>query len=150
MASLLFSLFFLFAALSSVVDMSILNYQERTEAEVKAMFEAWMVRQGKLYNSLPEKERRFEIFKDNLRFIEERNAMNLTYKLGLTRFADLTNEEYRSRYLSRVDERLGSLRGSRSSDRYAFQAGDYLPESVDWRERGAVLPYVKDQGKCGE
>ena len=73
--------------------MSILNYQERTEAEVKAMFEAWMVRKGKLYNSLPGRERRFEIFKDNLRFIDERIAMNLTYKLGLTRFADLTNDD---------------------------------------------------------
>ena len=106
--------------------------------------------EGKLYNSLPERKRRFEIFKDNLRFIDGRNAMNLTYKLGLTRFTDLTNEEYRSRYLSRVDERLGSLIGSRSSNRYAFQAGNYLPESVDWRERGAVLPYVKNQGQCGE
>ncbi len=100
MAALLLSFFFLFAALSSAADMSILNcdhrLQKRTETEVMAMFEAWMMRHEKMYNVLGEKERRFEIFKDNLRFIDERNAMNLTYKLGLTRFADLTKKEYRS------------------------------------------------------
>lgn len=114
------------------------------------MFEAWIVSHEKAYNALGEKERRFEIFKDNLRFIDERNSMNFTYKLGLTSFADLTNEEYQSMYLSRVDESWESLRGSKSSDRYAYRAGESLPESVDWRDNGAVLPLVKNQGKCGE
>ena len=115
-----------------------------------AMFEAWTLRHERAYNALDERERRFEIFKDNLRFIDECNAMNLTYKLGLTKFADLTNEEYRSRYLTRIDESWRSLRGSRASDRYAYQADDYFPKSVDWRKKGAVLPLVKNQGECGE
>lgn len=113
------------------------------------MYEAWLVKHGKSYNALGERERRFEIFKDNLRFIEEHNAVNRTYKVGLNRFADLTNEEYRSRYLGRRDETRRGLRASRVSDRYSFRAGEDLPESVDWREKGAVVP-VKDQGNCGE
>ncbi|MEI4884258.1 C1 family peptidase, partial [Klebsiella pneumoniae] len=34
------------------------------------------------------------------------------------------------------------------SDRYKVSAGESLPDSVDWREKGAVAP-VKDQGSCG-
>ncbi|XP_034681797.1 cysteine proteinase RD21A-like [Vitis riparia] len=156
MASFLFSFFFLLAALfsasASAADMSIISYgdrlEKRTDAEVMAVYEAWLVKHGKSYNALGERERRFEIFKNNLRFIEEHNAVNRTYKVGLNRFADLTNEEYRSRYLGRRDETRRGLRASRVSDRYSFRAGEDLPESVDWREKGAVVP-VKDQGNCG-
>lgn len=110
------------------------------------MYEEWLVKQGKLYNALGEKEKRFEIFKDNLRFIEEHNAENRTYKVGLNRFADLSNEEYRARYLgTRIDPKRKIAR----SNRYAPSVGDNLPKSVDWRKEGAVVP-VKDQGSCGK
>lgn len=112
-----------------------------------AVYEAWLAKHGKSYNALGEKERRFQIFKDNLRFIDEHNAENRTYKVGLNRFADLTNEEYRSMYLG---TRTAAKRRSSNkiSDRYAFRVGDSLPESVDWRTKGAVVE-VKDQGSCG-
>ncbi|MBW3874772.1 hypothetical protein HHB55_11080, partial [Neisseria meningitidis] len=65
----------------------------RSEAERRAMFEAWLVKHRKNYNALGEKERRFEIFKDNLRFIDEHNAEEeRSYRVGLNLFADLTNE----------------------------------------------------------
>jgi len=96
---------------------------------------------------LGEKEKRFQIFKDNFRFIDEHNAGNHTYKLGLNRFADLTNEEYRSKYLGTKMNRKQKL-SSRKSDRYAPRDGVTLPDSIDWRTKGAVAP-VKDQGSCG-
>ncbi|KAK3021445.1 hypothetical protein RJ639_045634 [Escallonia herrerae] len=143
--------------LSSALDMSIITYdqahnmggagvlRERPEAETKAIYESWLAHHGKAYNALGEKERRFEIFKDNLRFIDEHNAVgNRTYKVGLNRFADLTNEEYRSRFLGRGIEK----RARRVSERYVVRGGEELPERVDWREKGAVAP-VKDQGQCG-
>ncbi|PKI48051.1 hypothetical protein CRG98_031568 [Punica granatum] len=147
--------------LSSALDMSIISYDEahggasggapiRTEAGVAALYESWLAQHGKAYNALGEKEKRFEIFKDNLRFIDEHNfsPANRTYRLGLNRFADLTNEEYRSIYLgTRVDGRRRAA-GSRRSSRYAAEAGEELPASVDWRKEGAVVD-VKDQGSCG-
>ncbi|XP_044475319.1 probable cysteine protease RD21B isoform X2 [Mangifera indica] len=150
-------LFFLFT-LSSALDMSIISYDEshasksswRTDDEVMAIYEAWLVKHGKTYNALGEKEKRFQIFKDNLRFIDEQNSEKRTYKLGLTRFADLTNEEYRSKFLglgARTGFRKKSLK-SKVSDRYQPPVGDKLPDFVDWRKEGAVVD-VKDQGSCG-
>ena len=147
---------FLLLGLASALDMSIIGYDEthgdksswRTDEDVMAVYEAWLAKHGKSYNALGEKERRFQIFKDNLRFIDEHNAENRTYKVGLNRFADLTNEEYRSMYLG---TRTAAKRRSSNkiSDRYAFRVGDSLPESVDWRKKGAVVE-VKDQGSCGK
>ena len=70
---------------------------------------------------------------------------NLSYKLGLTRFADLTNDEYRSIYLGAKPKK----RVLKTSDRYEPRVGDALPASVDWRKEGVVAA-VKDQGSCGK
>ncbi|GAB4852247.1 hypothetical protein Ancab_016439 [Ancistrocladus abbreviatus] len=161
-SSMAILLLFLFSTvLSSAFDLSIIAYDEghkdkstengwRTDDEVMTLYESWLVKYGKNYNALGEKERRFEIFKDNLRFIDDHNSQNRNYKLGLNRFADLTNDEYRSMYLGTrlgAGGRLGG-RTVKIGNRYAFQAGDSLPDSIDWREKGAVAP-VKDQGSCG-
>ncbi|KAJ6692491.1 CYSTEINE PROTEASE [Salix purpurea] len=138
------------------IDMSIIDYNlkhgqvpERTETETLRLYEMWLVKHGKAYNALGEKEKRFEIFKDNLKFVDQHNsAGNPSYKLGLNKFADLSNEEFRAAYLgTRMDEKRRLL-GAPKSERYLFKDGDDLPESVDWREKGAVTP-VKDQGQCG-
>lgn len=121
----------------------------RTNDEVTALYEEWLVKHGKAYNALEEKAKRFGIFKDNLRYIDDHNSIaNQTYKLGLNRFADLTNREYRSMYLgTRIDGKFRKLSKS-YSDRYLPKAGDSLPDSIDWREKGAVVP-IKNQGGCG-
>ncbi|KAJ6409573.1 hypothetical protein OIU84_009132 [Salix udensis] len=160
MASLCRSFAFLamFSLLSVclAIDMSIIDYNlkhgqvpERTETETLRLYEMWLVKHGKAYNALGEKEKRFEIFKDNLKFVDQHNsAGNPSYKLGLNKFADLSNEEFRAAYLgTRMDEKRRLL-GAPKSERYLFKDGDDLPESVDWREKGAVTP-VKDQGQCG-
>lgn len=141
---------------SCAVDMSIISYDVkhhisavdgRSDAEVAKIYDEWLVKHGKKTQNglLGEADQRFEIFKDNLRFIDEHNTKNLSYKLGLTRFADLTNDEYRSMYLGAKP----SKRVLKTSDRYLPRAGDALPDSVDWRKEGAVAD-VKDQGSCGK
>ncbi|XP_045804220.1 cysteine proteinase RD21A-like isoform X2 [Trifolium pratense] len=151
-------LIFLTFTVSLALDMSIISYDKthpdkstkRTDNEVMNMYEEWLVKHGKSYNGLGEKDKRFEIFKDNLNFIDEHNGLNLSYKLGLNRFADLTNEEFRAKFLgTKMDpnRRMKKVGGSRNN-RYAPRVGDKLPESVDWRKEGAVVG-VKDQGGCG-
>ncbi|KAL5777703.1 hypothetical protein ACOSP7_010629 [Xanthoceras sorbifolium] len=146
---------FLFT-LSSASDMSIISYDNthvsksswRADDEVMGIYEAWLVKHGKVYNALGEKEKRFEIFKDNLRFIDEHNSDNRTYKVGLNQFADLKNEEYRFMYLGAKKSVKKNTLKAKNSDRYLPRVGEALPDFVDWRKEGAVAD-VKDQGSCG-
>jgi hypothetical protein len=109
-----------------------------------------MAQQGRTYNALGEEERRFQVFRDNLRYIDQHNtaadAGLHSFRLGLNRFADITNEEYRARYLG---VRSKPERQRKLSARYQADDSEVLPESFDWREKGAVVD-VKDQGDCGE
>nr|AXQ06497.1 papain-like cysteine protease [Vriesea carinata] len=144
-----------FTAVVAAADMSILGYGDRSEAEVRRLYRSWMARHGKWYNGVGEEERRFEIFKENLRYIDEHNAAadagvhSYSFRLGLNRFADLTNDEYRSIFLG-ARPRGSTAAGRKGSDRYRYRlrAGDALPDAVDWRQKGAVVA-VKDQGSCG-
>ncbi|KAJ8764432.1 hypothetical protein K2173_006172 [Erythroxylum novogranatense] len=157
--------FCFFFTVGSALDMSIVNYDKyinknhephqpsasgwRTDEEVLSIYQWWLAKNGKTYNRIGEKDERFEIFKNNLRFIDEHNSQNRTYKVGLNRFADLTNDEYRAMFLgTRTDNKRRVMKSKNPTQRYAFNAGDKLPASVDWRVKGAVGP-IKDQGSCG-
>lgn len=143
-------LILLFASLSYAIDNHIQKSSPRSDDEVMGLYEEWLAKHGKAYNSLGEKDKRFEIFKDNLKFVDEHNSENRTYKVGMNRFADLTNEEYRSRYLgTRTDAKRRFVKSKVGlSRRYAVRGDEESPESVDWRTKGAVAP-IKDQGDCG-
>ncbi|RZC54943.1 hypothetical protein C5167_013782 [Papaver somniferum] len=146
-----FVLFFFVSSLAldfSIIDTTSAASSTRTEKEMNDLYESWLIKHGKVYNALGEKERRFGIFKDNLKFIDEHNSqIGLSYKVGLNKFADLTNDEYRKMYLGTKIDSKRSLY-SPKSDRYSVRDGDDLPDSIDWRAKGAVAP-VKDQGSCG-
>ncbi|XP_074345215.1 cysteine proteinase mucunain-like [Apium graveolens] len=147
--------FTLFFTLSLSSDMSIITYDQthfknplvpRTHDELLSLYESWLVKHHKNYNALGEKEKRFEIFKENLEFIDDHNnGFNQSFKLGLNKFADLSNDEYKSMFLG--GKMVRDKKGLKS-DRFEFRVGDDLPEFVDWREKGAVAS-VKDQGQCG-
>ncbi|KAF9607674.1 hypothetical protein IFM89_038145 [Coptis chinensis] len=67
------------------------------EASMLERYEHWMVQYGRVYNDTTEKDRRFEIFKENVERIESLNrAGNKTYILSVNGFADQTNEEFKA------------------------------------------------------
>ncbi|KAG6767010.1 hypothetical protein POTOM_028189 [Populus tomentosa] len=67
---------------------------------------------------LGEKTKRFEILKNNLRFIDEHNSQNRTYKVGLIKFADLSNQEYRAMFLGmRSDPKRRLMKSKNPSER---------------------------------
>ncbi|GAA0157224.1 cysteine protease [Lithospermum erythrorhizon] len=153
-SSLGFSLFLVFIISTYGLDMNIISYDEnhtkpsneqRSDDQIRDLYESWLAKHAKLYGAFGEKDKRFQIFKDNLMFIDEHNSQDKNYKLGLNRFADLTNEEYRNMY---VGGRMNRKKVGTKNQIYGFEAGDELPEAVDWRQKGAVAP-VKDQGQCG-
>lgn len=103
---------------------------------------------SKEYQGSAEERRRFEIFRANVDLIEETNAQNLTYTLGINQFADMVPEE--------MPFINGALEGTTTSALCSGSSylgrhtrdGSALPVSVDWTEKGVVTEII-DQGKCG-
>ncbi|XP_047060573.1 cysteine proteinase EP-B 2-like [Lolium rigidum] len=99
-----------------------------------------------------EKHRRFGTFKSNVRFIHSHNKRgDRPYRLRLNRFGDMDRHEFRATFAgSHVNDlrRDGPVAPAIPGFMYAGVNVSDLPQSVDWREQGAVTG-VKDQGKCG-
>ncbi|XP_024532422.1 ervatamin-B [Selaginella moellendorffii] len=107
------------------------------------VYQKWMQEHGKAYNSAHEYRKRFQIFKENANYINSHNARrNNSHSLGLNKFADLTNSEFRGLYVGRL-QRPAPF----------HEVGDIAlvadtATSVDWRKKGGVTE-IKDQGDCG-
>ncbi|KAJ8768256.1 hypothetical protein K2173_021196 [Erythroxylum novogranatense] len=107
-------------------------------------YEQWISRYGRVYKDNSEKEMRYNIFKKNVRHIEAFNAAaNKLYKLGVNKFADLTNEEFKA-----TRNRFKGHMCSAQSGPFRYENVSAVPSSMDWRKKGAVTP-IKDQGQCG-
>merc|ERR1712050_368480 len=112
----------------------------------QSMFDDFKKAHSKTYSDATEEEKRFQIFKSNVDFINEMNAKGNDFELGVTAFADLTAEEFDADHfgIKKPDNMWGSL-PNLGTHRYN---GEALAASVDWTTKGAVTP-VKNQGQCG-
>jgi len=125
---------------SAVAELSASNHESQ-----KLMWEAFKTQHGVKYATMEEEFQRFGIFVENLKVIDQRNAAERkaggSAHHGITRFADLTHEEFAGRYLGYVP----------STDKNASVAT--VPQYtgaealVDWA--GVYTTPVKDQGYCG-
>ncbi|KAF8031062.1 hypothetical protein BT93_D0295 [Corymbia citriodora subsp. variegata] len=107
------------------------------EASIEQNFEQWIREHGRTYVDSEEKGNRFEIFVDNLRFIEDFNhARNRTFKLGLNVLSNLTVEEFLT-----IHTGLAVPLVRRNSPRtMLFRKANIadVSDSIDWVEKGAV------------
>jgi len=94
----------------------------------------------KIYDNMEHFESRFKTFVENIKYIEQTNGVQSNYTLGITQFADITNDEFKS--MNTLDL------GSRSKCGTFSSTSSNSPDSFDWRSKGAVTD-VKDQGQCG-
>ncbi|XP_049528859.1 cathepsin L-like [Dermacentor silvarum] len=122
------------------------NYQD----DYRTQWEAFKSIHSKTYQSSEEDLLRFKIFTENSRLIANHNAKYVkglvSFKLGMNQFGDLLPHE--------ISKMLNGLRVRHRNEQNstfvppANVNDSSLPESIDWREKGAVTA-VKDQGKCG-
>ena len=122
----------IFIALVSVVLCS--------EAEITAEFGSFLKKYGKKYDSIEETIMRYNIFKKNYDYIQKYNSKNNGVQLGINHLADLTDEEFKAKYLGRKPTTANPC------------AVKHVPiepkETIDWRDKG-VVSRIKDQANCG-
>ncbi|XP_070535999.1 cathepsin L-like [Ptychodera flava] len=106
------------------------------------MFNDFIQKYGKKY-STEEFDFRFRVFKSNLAKAEQlQQNEQATGQYGVTKFMDLTEDEFKKFYLTPVWPAPGV-----NSQPPAKLKGE-APESFDWRDHNAVTE-VKNQGTCG-
>ncbi|KAK2843710.1 hypothetical protein Q7C36_011925 [Tachysurus vachellii] len=115
-------------------------------------FHAWKLEFGKIYKSAEEESQRKNTWLENRKLVLVHNMLAdqgiMSYRLGMTYFADMDNQEYRQSVFKGC---LGSFNKTKKHNAATFlrQAGGaVLPDSVDWRDKGYVTE-VKDQKQCG-
>ncbi|KAF6768187.1 hypothetical protein AHF37_06258 [Paragonimus kellicotti] len=112
----------------------------RVPDSARDLYEQFKRDYGKVYAN-EDDQKRFAIFKDNLVRAQKYQLNDRgTARYGVTRFSDLTPEEFAAKYLSRpINDQVERVRPT------GLKAA---PERIDWREKGAVTP-VENQGQCG-
>jgi len=109
-------------------------------------FMNFVTKYGKSYSDI-EFGHRFQVFSDNLNLVAELQARETgSARYGPTQFMDLTPEEFRANYL--MPKELNSNFKVDSSKVMKPLTPVALPDSFDWRDKGAVTK-VYDQGQCG-
>jgi C1A family cysteine protease len=104
-------------------------------------FIGYLSRFQKNYATQAEFDERLKIYNSNKAKINKHNGRkDVTYRLGINKFADYTEEEY---------ERLLGYMGQKvpSATKIKILSPSYKAD-VDWRSKNAVTS-VKDQGQCG-
>jgi len=113
------------------------------DAIIFAKFQKFITKFNKHYTTIDEFTAKFEVFRANFIKTASQLSKNLSHKVGVTKFFDMTPSEFAKVYRNlRVNTK--SLRGQLiKTDKHAP-----VPAAFDWRQHGAVGP-IKDQGQCG-
>ncbi|CAH1264604.1 CTSF [Branchiostoma lanceolatum] len=107
-------------------------------------FQKFTVDYDMKYNDAKECLKRYHVFQDNMKkaaTLQESDQGTAIY--GVTKFMDLTEEEFTHYYLSPVPKDRQKILWPPAD----ILSGD-LPTEFDWRKKGAVTE-VKNQGQCG-
>ncbi|CAG9329895.1 unnamed protein product [Blepharisma stoltei] len=103
-------------------------------------FKSFILTYNKNYPTPEEFLKRFQIFRENLAHFQEFNSQRHSWTKGITKFADMTVEEFHEKY-SRPMEKV-------EIEHYKeFEVGDTI-FSWDWRNVPGILTPIKDQHTC--
>lgn len=112
----------------------------------QGQFRRFEKKYGKSYHSAQERQQRFKIFVDNMKKVDDvTSKYKLRAKLGITKFSDLTTEEFKK-------TRLGLKAKDDDKTNTGLEKAEIpdveLPDDFNWLGRN-VVTRVKDQGDCG-
>ncbi|XP_043938831.1 procathepsin L-like isoform X1 [Protopterus annectens] len=114
-------------------------------------FEDWKDKFRKSYSSSEEEVYRKDIWLSNRDYVVKHNELAdlgfKSFRLGMTYFADMKNEEYKQMAFGNCLTEFKSKQNRRSTFQ-TLPMKTLVPSSIDWRNEGYVTP-VKDQRECG-
>jgi cathepsin F len=111
------------------------------------LFKDFQIKFKKNYSNQEEYKKRFEIFENNLNKLQDSSNTDNLFQLGITKFFDMTSEEFKKIYLSLKIGDLDQLRQELKEVKVENFSNE-IPDSYDWRDKGAVTK-VKNQYICG-
>ena len=105
-------------------------------------FQKFIKKYNKKYSSIDEFLARYQVFKMNS--INSLKQKNSSYKTGITKFSDLTRQEFAKTYLN-LNYNAMAIANFEPAD---VKETNAAPDAYDWRNYGRVSR-VKDQLSCG-
>lgn len=106
---------------------------------------------GRVYQDSVEEAQRFRNFAKNLEHARELNAKMPSARFGVTKFSDLSVEEFKGKYLMPNMPALDQAKLNahyHNNATYKAQQKVSAPTSFDWFTKGGCTP-VYNQGQCG-
>jgi hypothetical protein len=125
------------------------DYNGLTSDRLKTLFDNFKKRHNRFYSTMDEESHRYNVFVSNLKLIDERNARetaaggNAVH--GVTRFADLTQQEFADRFLDTQLRNKMKIRSANSTLTTVVPIEG--TGAVDYTDKQTTA--VKDQGNCG-
>ena len=106
-----------------------------SSSKLRADDRQFRLQYGKVYNGIDDESVHFAHFKANVEIIVATNAKNLTFSMGVNRFADRTPDEFAAMYTGLKPVSLWS--GLPRLGSFEYDGADF-PSSVDWTTQGVV------------
>ncbi len=125
-----------------LLSLTLITSKTDLESQLFSQFQKFISKYNKKYSSVEEYLSRFAVFR--LNYIEILNSEPLSHSTGITKFSDLTPQEFKKKYLNLDFPAIAFLNQNPAK----IQKKNSAPDAWDWREHNAITD-VQDQGSCG-
>jgi len=137
---MIFKILICFFALSAALNSEVLNNKK---------FAEFVVKYKKVYQTSEEFDHRYNVFKKNLENAEALSKLNPDAIFGITKFMDITPEEFKAQYLiSNFTSQKKMNQNVPILPKASLAKGVNLPPAFNWVSKGATTP-IYNQGQCG-
>ena len=118
-----------------IVALTLISCNSELESLIFRHFQKFIKKYNKNYSSIEEYLSRYNIFRNNL--MQTINSENKLYKTGITKFFDITKQEFSNIY-SNFNLNFDTIISNNFYPSSVESESDEIPSEWDWREHGIV------------